>query len=70
MGLAPGFWALLVLLVLGGLGSAAFHPPGASLAARVGQGGRSGLRHAICSFSGAAGHALGPVAVVWLVARA
>ncbi|HET6618042.1 MAG TPA: MFS transporter, partial [Gemmatimonadota bacterium] len=70
MGLAPGFWTLLAVLALGGLGSAAFHPPGASLAARVGQGGRSGLRHAIFSFSGAAGHALGPVAVVWIVARA
>jgi FSR family fosmidomycin resistance protein-like MFS transporter len=69
MGLAPGFWTLAVLLVLGGLGSAAFHPPGASLAARVGQGGRSGMRHAIFSFCGAAGHALGPLAVVWLVAR-
>lgn len=69
MGLAPGFWTLVVLLALGGLGSAAFHPPGASLAARVGQGGRSGMRHAIFSFCGAAGHALGPVAVVWLVAR-
>jgi FSR family fosmidomycin resistance protein-like MFS transporter len=69
MGLAPGFWTLAVLLVLGGLGSAAFHPPGASLAARVGQGGRSGMRHAIFSFCGAAGHALGPLAVVWLVSR-
>jgi FSR family fosmidomycin resistance protein-like MFS transporter len=69
MGLAPGFWTLVVLLALGGLGSAAFHPPGASLAARVGQGGRSGMRHAIFSFCGATGHALGPLAVVWLVAR-
>lgn len=69
MGRAPGFWTLVALLVLGGLGSAAFHPPGASLAARVGQGGRSGVRHAIFSFCGAAGHALGPIAVVWLVAR-
>jgi FSR family fosmidomycin resistance protein-like MFS transporter len=69
MGLAPGFWTLVLLLALGGLGSAAFHPPGASLAARVGQGGRSGMRHAIFSFCGAAGHALGPIAVVWLVSR-
>lgn len=69
MGMAPGFWTLTVLLAMGGLGSAAFHPPGASLAARVGQGGRSGMRHAIFSFCGATGHALGPLAVVWLVAR-
>lgn len=69
MGLAPGFWTLAALLALGGLGSAAFHPPGASLAARVGEGGRSGMRHAIFSFCGAAGHALGPLAVVWLVSR-
>lgn len=69
IGVAPGFWTLVLLLALGGLGSAAFHPPGASLAARVGQGGRSGMRHAIFSFCGATGHALGPLAVVWLVAR-
>jgi FSR family fosmidomycin resistance protein-like MFS transporter len=69
MGLAPGFWTLVLLLALGGLGSAAFHPPGASLAARVGQGGRSGMRHAIFSFCGATGHALGPVAVGWLISR-
>jgi FSR family fosmidomycin resistance protein-like MFS transporter len=67
MGRAPGFWTLAALLVVGGLGSAAFHPPGASLAARVGQGGRSGMRHAIFSFCGATGHALGPLAAVWLV---
>lgn len=69
MGLAPGFWWLVALLVVGGLGSAAFHPPGASLAARVGEGGRSGMRHALFSFGGASGYALGPLAAVWLVSR-
>jgi FSR family fosmidomycin resistance protein-like MFS transporter len=69
MGLAPGFWTLAALLAIGGLGSAAFHPPGASLAARVGEGGRSGMRHALFSFGGATGYALGPLAAVWLVSR-
>ena len=69
MGLAPGFWWLVGLLVVGGLGSAAFHPPGASLAARVAEGGRSGMRHAVFSFGGATGYALGPLVAVWLVSR-
>ncbi|HET9333187.1 MAG TPA: MFS transporter [Gemmatimonadota bacterium] len=68
MGLAPGFWTLVAILLLGGLGSAAFHPPAASLAARVGEGGRTGMRHAIFSFGGAFGHALGPLIAVSLVA--
>lgn len=69
MGLATGFWTLVAILAIGGLGSAAFHPPAASLAARVGEGGRSGMRHALFSFGGAFGHALGPLIAVALVAR-
>lgn len=68
MGLAPGFVALIVFLVLGGLGSAAFHPPAAATAARVTAGRGSGLRHAVFSFGGAAGYAAGPMIAVALVA--
>lgn len=67
MGLAPGFWALMLLLVLSGLGSAAFHPPGAALSARVSEGKGSGLRISIFSFGGNAGFALGPMIAVALV---
>jgi FSR family fosmidomycin resistance protein-like MFS transporter len=67
IGLAPGFAVLLVLLVLGGLGSAAFHPPGAAMAVRVGEGAGSGARLSLFSFGGAAGYAVGPLIAVGLV---
>jgi len=38
MGVAPTFWILVAFLTLGGLGSAVFHPPAASMAARVSDG--------------------------------
>ncbi len=67
MGLAPGFWTLMLLLTLSGLGSATFHPPGASLSARVSEGKGSGVRISIFSFGGNAGFALGPLIAVGLV---
>ena len=68
IGLAPSFAMLLALLALGGLGSAAFHPPGASIAVRAREGRGSGMRHAVFSFGGALGYAVGPLAAVGLVA--
>lgn len=67
LGWAPTFWALILLLTLGGLGSAAFHPPGASYAVRVTEGKGTGLRYSIFSFGGSAGYALGPLIAVGLV---
>ena len=64
MGLASNFGMLILLLVLGGLGSAAFHPAAAATAARVTAGRGSGLRHAVFSFGGAAGYAAGPLLAV------
>lgn len=70
IGTAPTFAFLLVCLTLGGLGSAAFHPPGASMAARVTDGKGSGGRQAVFSFGGALGYALGPMTAVALVSIA
>lgn len=67
IGLAPTVSILALLLIAGGLGSAAFHPPGATLAARVEEGGRSGLRLSFFSFGGTLGFALGPLAAVGIV---
>lgn len=67
IGVAPTFGVLLLCLALGGLGSAAFHPPGASLAARVAEGRGSGARFSVFSFGGAAGYAVGPLAAVGIV---
>lgn len=67
IGAAPGFATLVLLLTLGGLGSAAFHPPGASMAARVSEGSGSGKRLSVFSFAGSAGYATGPLLAVGLV---
>jgi MFS transporter, FSR family, fosmidomycin resistance protein len=67
IGVAPSFPVLLLFLLLGGLGSAAFHPPGASFAARVGDGRGSGARLSYFSFGGSVGYAIGPMAAVAIV---
>ncbi len=69
LGLAPGLGALIALLVLGGLGSALFHPPGAAFAARTHEGKGSGLRFSFFSFGRALGFSMGPLLAVALVSR-
>jgi FSR family fosmidomycin resistance protein-like MFS transporter len=67
MGWAPGFATLVALLAVGGIGSAAFHPPGASYAVRVSEGRGGGARYSVFSFGGALGFAMGPLVAVGLV---
>jgi FSR family fosmidomycin resistance protein-like MFS transporter len=67
IGWASGFWGLIVLLIVAGIGSAAFHPPGASYAVRVGEGKGGGARYSIFSFGGSIGYAMGPIIAVGLV---
>ena len=68
MGFAPSFPVLLALLVAGGIGGAAFHPPGASYAVRVTAGRGGGARYSVFSFGGAVGYSAGPLVAVGLVA--
>lgn len=68
MVLLPTFeWAIL-WVVLGGLGSAAFHPPAAGLAHRMG-GNRRSLAMSIFLMSGFLGVALGPLEILTVVTR-
>jgi FSR family fosmidomycin resistance protein-like MFS transporter len=67
IGMAPTFWILVGLLLMGGLGSATFHPPGASFAARISEGKGSGLRMSVFSLGGSLGFAFGPLIAVGLV---
>jgi len=67
IGWPSGFWALVLVLIVGGLGSAAFHPPGASYAVRVSAGKGGGARYSVFSFGGAIGFAVGPLIAVGLV---
>jgi FSR family fosmidomycin resistance protein-like MFS transporter len=68
IGVAPTFAILVACLALGGLGSAAFHPPGASLAGRAGEGRGGGKRLSFFSFGGSVGYAAGPLIAVGVVA--
>jgi FSR family fosmidomycin resistance protein-like MFS transporter len=60
IGLATSQTALAAILIAGGLGGAAFHPPAAALAHRLG-GDRPGLAMSVYITGGTLGFALGPL---------
>ena len=60
VGLAPSAWLLAVILVLGGLGGAAFHPPAAALVHRY-SGEHRGLSMSFHITSGTLGQAMAPL---------
>ncbi len=67
-GVAPGYGALMVLMVLMGVGNSVFHPADyAILAARI-EPGRLGRAFSIHSFAGSLGWAASPAVVVFLTA--
>lgn len=62
MAVAPSVWWLFALLLVGGLGSAAFHPAGTALARGLG-GARKGLAVSLFSSGGTLGLAFGPLVI-------
>ncbi|MDQ3398168.1 MAG: MFS transporter [Deinococcota bacterium] len=69
MGVAPTVWLLFGLLLVGGLGSAAFHPSGTSMVRTAGGEKNKSLTVAIFSGGGTLGLALGPVVTLFIVAN-
>ena len=75
MGYAPTFFALGLLIILGGIGSAVFHPSGAAFVAANSNVEKRGLYASIFSAGGTAGLALGPLTanalglqgIIWLM---
>jgi len=67
-GLAPSYWGLLALVVVSGLGVAAYHPEGYRTAHQV-AGDRKATGLSLFSIGGNIGIALGPPAVTFLVPR-
>jgi FSR family fosmidomycin resistance protein-like MFS transporter len=61
VGLAPNVWAVAAVLVIGGLGGAAFHPPAAALVHKF-AGAQRGLAMSFHITSGTLGQALAPLA--------
>src|SRR5687767_9353514 len=68
IGLASDVWTLGLVLVLGGLGLAAFHPPAAVLVHQSGNGGK-GLAMSFHTTSGTLGQAIAPIAFAPFVER-
>ena len=66
IGVVPAAWLVFVVVLVGGLGSAALHPVGSSLARGDG-GPRSGLMVSLFSAGGMIGFAIGPVVVLAVV---
>ena len=60
IGLAPNAWLLALVLVAGGLGGAAFHPPAAALVHRF-SGATKGLAMSVHITSGTLGQAVAPL---------
>jgi FSR family fosmidomycin resistance protein-like MFS transporter len=67
IGLAPSIEVLALILIAGGIGSAAFHPPGAAMSGGAAEGKGSGARMSAFAFGGLFGFAVGPLTVVALV---
>ena len=68
VGLAPNYFALLLVIVLTGMGTAAFHPI-ASMAVALASGHQRGLAMSFFSAGGNVGFAVGPVMAAWLMSR-
>jgi FSR family fosmidomycin resistance protein-like MFS transporter len=58
---APSFWLVVLLVVVSGVGIAAYHPEGSKFASYV-SGGKKASGMALFSIGGNLGYALGPVA--------
>ena len=68
VGLVPNYIALLLVIFLTGMGTAAFHPI-ASMAVALASGSRRGLGMSFFSAGGNVGFAVGPVMAAWLTAQ-
>src|SRR5262245_23714829 len=62
IGLAPSYWALLLILIAGGVGIGSFHPQAAAMAS-VAAGSRRRFGLAIFSATGTIGYSLGPLGI-------
>ncbi|RJP74238.1 MAG: MFS transporter [Candidatus Zixiibacteriota bacterium] len=69
IGVAPSVFVLVMVILIGGLGVASFHPLGAALAAAL-AGRRKGLAIALFITAGSTGYAFGPVLISALVGAA
>ena len=68
MGMAPDFYTLVLLVVLGGVGIAAFHPQGAAVTAQVSSHGH--YQMSVFITGGMMGYAMGPLYITTIITLA
>ena len=66
LGVAPNYLALLALAVIGGVGTAAYHPQAAAMVVSFARSHRSTVM-ALYLLGGSIGFALGPLMITWVV---
>jgi MFS transporter, FSR family, fosmidomycin resistance protein len=66
IGLVNSYSAIVIILIMSGIGTAAFHPQSAAITGHA-SGNRKGLGMSIFVTGGAAGHSLGPVIIMAIV---
>jgi FSR family fosmidomycin resistance protein-like MFS transporter len=68
IGLAPSYWALLLILIAGGVGIGSFHPQAAAMASAA-AGNRRRLGLALFSATGTIGYSLGPLGIALVISQ-
>ena len=66
IGLVHSYWALMIIIVLGGIGTAAFHPQSAAFVGRS-SGRQSGAAMSMFVTGGSAGYYTGPIVIMAIV---
>lgn len=66
IGLAEHYWQVVVLLVISGLGTSAFHPQSAVMTGHA-SGNHKGFGMSLFVTGGSAGHSLGPIIIMAIV---
>jgi len=69
LGIAPDFYSLLVLVILGGIGIAAFHPQGASVTRELSDK-RPGYEMSVFITGGMIGYGIGPIYITSVITLA
>jgi MFS transporter, FSR family, fosmidomycin resistance protein len=69
LGIIPNYYMILILLFLGNLGIAAFHPASAAIAGHFG-GKRKGIGSSIINFGGNFGNSVGSLLVILILEKA
>lgn len=68
LGWVNQYWTLIIILIMGGIGTSMFHPPGAAVVGRL-KNNRKGLSMSIFNTAGALGVTLGTLIIIPFINR-